>query len=192
MSVIPTYLLSLYLISYILLLSFGILVLRYLVPRDYLKHGKLSPIITFLQALLFFLFGGFPYLYLVKDWPAVHVSPIVHIIGMSLICIGLGFLFYGMIRLGIIRSLGRGAPHLIRTDLYRLSRNPQAIACGLYVVGFTILWPSWYALGWMVLYFLFINWMVLAEEEHLRKIHGQTYMEYYKLVPRYFSLTFCK
>jgi len=64
---------SLYLVSYILLLSLGFIIFRYLVRRDYLSRGKLSPVITFLQALLFFVYGGFPYLYLENDWPAIYV-----------------------------------------------------------------------------------------------------------------------
>ncbi len=176
---------SLYLFSYILLLSFGLIILRYLVRRDYLKHGKLSPFITFLQALLFFVYGGFPYLYLEKDWPAVSVSLFIHVAGVLLVFIGLAFLFFGMFRLGVIRSMGRGTPQLEQSGIYGVSRNPQAIACGLYVIGFLMLWPSWYAVGWAFLYFVLIHMMVLTEEEHLRQIHGRKYQEYCEKVPRY-------
>jgi len=178
----------LYLFSYILLLSFGFIVLRRLVPRDYKKHGKLSPFIAFLQALLFFLYGGFPMLYLEKDWPAVSVSLFIHISGVSLLFIGLAFLLYGMLRLGVDRSIGRGKPQLERSGVYAISRNPQAIACGLYVIGFFILWPSWYALGWFFLYFVLIHMMVLSEEEHLRRKYGREYGEFCEKVPRYLGL----
>jgi len=30
--------------------------------------------------------------------------------------------------------------------------------------------------------------MVISEEEHLLKIHGEAYAEYYKRVPRYLNL----
>ena len=138
----------LFFISYVFLLSFGWLILRYFVPRDYLKYGKLSPFVTFLQALLFFVYGGFPSLYLYNDWPAVSVSPLVHFAGLLLIFTGLTFLLYGMFRLGIVRSMGRGTTQLEQSGIYNVSRNPQAIACGLYVIGFFLLWPSWYAVGW--------------------------------------------
>lgn len=176
---------SLYLLSYILLLAFGLTVLRYLVPRDYLKRGKLSPFITFLQALLFFVYGGFPYLYLPRDWPAVSVSRFIHVTGVLLVVFGLAFLFYGMLRLGVLKSMGRGTPQLEQSGIYGISRNPQAIACGLYVIGFLMLWPSWYAVGWVFLYFVLIHMMVLTEEEHLRRIHGQKYQGYCDKVPRY-------
>ena len=64
---------SLYIISYLVFLIAGIIILRHLVRRDYLRRGKLSPLITFLQATLFFVYGGFPYLYLENDWPAIYV-----------------------------------------------------------------------------------------------------------------------
>ena len=80
---------SRYLLFYIALLSSGFFILRYLVRRDYLKRGRLSPIIAFLQAILFFMYGGFPYLYLDEDWPAVSVPFLIQIIGGLLVLIGL-------------------------------------------------------------------------------------------------------
>ena len=133
----------LYLIGYILVLAMGYCLFRFLVPRDYLKLGKLSPLFAFLQALLFFVYGGFPAIYLPKDWPAVSVPLFIYIPGAILILIGLFFLIIGMIRLGVQISVGRGTQELKISGIYRYSRNPQAIACGLYVMGFLLLWPSW-------------------------------------------------
>ena len=113
-----------YTVSYIFLLVSGFILLRYIVPRDYLKRGQLSPWIAFLQALYFFVYGGFPYLYLKKNWPAVAVPPFVHVVGVLLIFMGLAFLFYGMFRLGVVRSTGRGAPKLMQSGIYTFSRNP--------------------------------------------------------------------
>lgn len=179
---------SLYLVSYILLIVFSLIILRYLVPRDYIRRGKLSPFITLLQALLFFVYGGFPYLYLEKDWPVVSISPFIHVTGVFLVFIGLFFLLYGMFRLGLFRSIGRGIPQLEQSGIYGVSRNPQAIACGIYVIGFFMLWPSWYAIGWAFLYFVLIHMMVRTEEEHLGRIHGQKYQEYCEKVPRYLGV----
>ena len=176
---------TLYLISYLLLISGGFILLRYLVPRDYLKHGKLSPFITFLQAILFFIHGGFPTIYLDKTWPRVTVPILFHAVGVSLVFIGLGILIYGMIRLGVFRSLGRGKAQLIKSGLYRITRNPQGIACGIYVIGFFTLWPSWYAAWWALLYVILIHLMILSEEQHLKRVYGQEYVRYCRDVPRY-------
>ena len=180
--------LSLYLIASILLFSFGFVTLRYLVPHSYLKHGKLSSPMVLLQTLLFFLYGGFPYIYLDRDWPGVSVSLIPHIIGVFLVFLGLGVLFDGMVQLGFTRFLGRGEPRLVHRGIYRSTRNPQAMACGAYVIGFLMLWPSWYALGWVMLYFVYIQMMVSAEEQHLRRVLGHEYDAYCSRVPRYIRM----
>ncbi len=176
---------AIYVLSCGLLLASGWIILRILVRRDYLRLGRLSPLTTFLQALLFFVYGGFPYIYLDKDWPAVHVGPPVHLAGMILLTVGLAFTLYGMFHLGVLRSMGRGAKRLERSGIYALSRNPQCLACALYVIGFAMLWPSWYAVGWAMLYFVLIHMMVLTEEEHLGQAHGQEYAAYCRQVPRY-------
>lgn len=142
-----------------------------------------------LQALLFFVYGGFPYIYLDRSWPVVGVQPILRIVGLVLLFAGLGALFYGMVGLGLMRSLGGGEFRLVRSGVYRMTRNPQAIACGAYVIGFFVLWPSWYAAGWALLYFVLIHWMIGAEEDHLRRKYGQVYEDYCKRVPRYLGIS---
>ena len=176
----------LYLFAYVFLLCSGLIILRVIVRREYSNHGRLTLIPAILQAAVFFAFGGFPALYLSDDWPVVNVSQCQQILGNILLLNGLGLLFYGMVFLGILRSIGQGEPELKQTGLYRITRNPQALACGFYVVGFTLLWPSWYAVGWSVLYVILIHAMILTEEEHLHRIHGTNYESYCQKVPRYF------
>jgi protein-S-isoprenylcysteine O-methyltransferase Ste14 len=178
-------LLNLYLLFLSFLLIAGLVVLRIIARRSYRASGRLSPLVSLIQALFFFVYGGFPALYLQEDWPAVHVNTWLHAVGLSFIIVGLGLLFYGMLHLGFDRSIGRGSQALERRGLYRYSRNPQALACGVYVAGFTFLWPSGYALGWALLYPVLIHSMVLTEEEHLLRLYGQDYADYCWHVPRY-------
>jgi protein-S-isoprenylcysteine O-methyltransferase Ste14 len=150
-----------------------------------MRKGELSAAVAMLQSLLFFAYGGFPVLYLEQDWPAVHVSTALRLGGGMALVVGMASLLTGMIRLGIARSMGRGSPQLETAGLYRISRNPQAVACGLYVLGFFLMWPSWFAAGWALLYLPLIHRMVLCEEAHLARLHGQAYREYCARVPRY-------
>ena len=180
--------LIIFFLAYCLLLIFGIVILRVVVRRDYLSRGRLSVPVSMLQAVLFFTYGGFPYLYLPRDWPAVHVPTIVHILGITFIIIGLAGLFYGMIKLGIFRSMGHSETKLQRSGIYSKTRNPQALACGLYVIGFTILWPSWQALAWAILYPILIHMMIITEEQYLLKIYGKEYLDYCQEVPRYLDI----
>jgi protein-S-isoprenylcysteine O-methyltransferase Ste14 len=174
--------------SAIALLAVAIMLFRSPVREDYRAMGRLSPFTAALQALLFFIYGGFPYLYVPDDWPAVHVNLVVRILGLAGIVLGLSALLIGMIQLGIRRSLGRRLDDMNQAGLYAISRNPQAVACGLYVIGFAILWPSLYALAWALLYVPIIHMMILTEEEHLRVAYGKKYERYLARVPRYLGL----
>ncbi|HEY68970.1 MAG TPA: hypothetical protein G4O08_00115 [Anaerolineae bacterium] len=177
--------LSTYLVSYLLLILAGLFVFRFLVRRDYRRRGRLSVWVTFLQSLLFFTYGGFPAIYMPREWPEIHVGWFLHGLGLFLLTAGLFFLLLWMIRLGVLTSLGRGSGHLETGGVYRYTRNPQALACGLFVLGFALLWPSWFALGWILLYGFLIHLMVLAEEEHLARQFGEDYLTYCSGVPRY-------
>jgi protein-S-isoprenylcysteine O-methyltransferase Ste14 len=182
--------LTTYLVSYAILLSIGLIILRFMARYDYRRRGRLSIITAVLQASIWFMYGGFPIFYLPEDWPTVYDNLLVHILGLAAIIIGLGFLFYAMFWLGLPRSLGRGKKALEQNGFYRKSRNPQVLACALYIIGFTMLWPSWYALGWAILYFVLVQTMIITEEEHLLQVHGEQYADYCQKVPRY--LTFPK
>ena len=176
---------TIYLLSILLLIGFSIVVLRVIVRRDYLRRGHLSIASAALQALVFFLFGGFPAIYLSGDWPISHVILVLRIIGVTSVTIGLGIMFVSILRLGFLRYLGMQSVVLKKTSVYRLTRNPQVLGCLLYVIGFTILWPSLYALGWGLSLTAILHVMVLTEEEHLHNTYGQAYEGYSRNVPRY-------
>jgi protein-S-isoprenylcysteine O-methyltransferase Ste14 len=174
-----------YLFSISLLLMAAVLILRVFVRGDYQRIGRLSFIVATIQALLFFVYGGLPYIYLPDDWPVSQVNLVLQILGLLFITIGLAIVLFGIFRLGILRSFGLQTGVLKTTGFYRLSRNPQVLGCALYVIGFVILWPSWYALGWGLVFVPIIHLMVLTEEEHLLNIHGNEYLRYCNRVPRY-------
>ena len=177
-----------YIIIYFLFLVFGWFVLRVLVRRDYMMRERLSIPVSILQTLLFFIYGGFPYLYISHDWPKVYVSSTLHFIGMVFIIVGLSSLAYGMLKLGLLPSIGSTSDELERIGIYDISRNPQALACSFYVVGFSMLWPSWYAISWVLLYVVLIHIMIITEEEHLLHLYGASYEEYCYEVPRYIGV----
>jgi protein-S-isoprenylcysteine O-methyltransferase Ste14 len=177
--------LCIYLLGCLLLIIAGTFVFRFLVRRDYQRRGRLGVWVAFLQSLLFFIYGGFPAIYLSRDWPDVHVGWFLHGFGLLLLTAGLLFLLLWVIKLGLLTSLGRGRGRLETEGIYRYTRNPQALACGLFVLGFSLLWPSWFALGWILLYGFLIHLMVLAEEEHLTRQFGEDYLAYCSRVPRY-------
>ena len=174
-----------YLLSAGIVLSAAIFIFRVVVRRDYLQKGKLTPVSVFLETVIFFILGGFPYLYVPREWPAVKLELCLEIMGLAILAAGLVLMLTGMGQLGARRIFGQGSNKLEQRGLYSLSRNPQILGCWLYVVGFTALWPSWYALGWACLFWLVTHIMVLTEEEYLHSVFGEEFRKYCKNVPRY-------
>jgi protein-S-isoprenylcysteine O-methyltransferase Ste14 len=180
--------LAIYLSSAVLLLLGAIFVFRIQVRRDYLQRGKLRPISVIMEILIFFLLGGFPYVYGIQGWPEVKVGLTLEIFGWVLLGAGLLVIIIGMMQLGLRRIFGQGSQNLKQNGLYSCSRNPQILGCWLYVIGFSVQWPSWYTLGWAFLFGIVTHMMVLTEEEYLEKVFGEEYSAYREAVPRYIKL----
>jgi protein-S-isoprenylcysteine O-methyltransferase Ste14 len=177
--------LAIYLLSLFLLTGISLIILRLIVRRDYLSRGCLSTPSAVFQALVFFVYGGFPSIYIPNTWPVSQVTLYLRIIGLVSLSMGLVIIFIGIYRLGLFRSLGLHTGVLNESSQYRFTRNPQVLGCVLYVIGFVTLWPSWFALGWGTSLVVILHVMVLTEEEHLRNAYGMNYEQYYKKVPRY-------
>jgi protein-S-isoprenylcysteine O-methyltransferase Ste14 len=84
-------------------------------------------------------------------------------------------MFIGIASLGLQRFLGLGSRRLRQSGIYRVGRNPQIVGFFLAVVGFAVMWPSWYALGWVILFGAVFHMMVLTEEEYLLHMHAEEY-----------------
>ncbi|MFQ5627383.1 MAG: methyltransferase family protein [bacterium] len=175
----------LYLVSAIILLVAAVVIFRILFWRDYQQKGQLSPLSTLLGSLIWFCWGGFPMIYGPKDWPEVHVWAFFGFIGKVALWGGLAIVVLGIAQLGLVKAFGQQQSELKQTGFYRFSRNPQIVSCALYGIGFAILWPSLYALGWLLLFVPLAHIMVLVEEEHLRRKYGDAYWRYCERVPRY-------
>ncbi len=176
---------SVYLLLAFLLLSAAFIIFRLFVRRDYWQHGQLTLFSSLLELLIFCLWGVFTWLDLPPDWPPADTSPILRVLGWGLIIAGLAVLLIMIAGFGLRRALGLEVNGLKQSGPYRLSRNPQIVACTLAVVGYAILWRSWHTLGWVLLYTAIAHMMVLTEEEHLRNVYGETYIRYCARVPRY-------
>jgi protein-S-isoprenylcysteine O-methyltransferase Ste14 len=172
------------------LLVSGYLVFRILVRRDYLRLGRLSPLVSFLELVVWLLLVIYPNFYNPADWWWVWFAKtptnlLQKTLGSLLVLVGMGLAVTAMTKLGIGKTLGHQVAGLQISGLYRFCRNPQLVGGGLAVLGIAVLWPSVYALGWMLAYGLIGHWMVRAEEEHLHKVHGSAYAQYTRQVPRY-------
>lgn len=178
------------LIASLLLLTVAYVVLRRIVRNEYRRRGRLSPFTSLLQLLVFLGYFFFPYLYNPPGWDlfwrsGASTRPALHVIGLALICLGFVVAFGTMFWFGIKKAFGVAVDGITKQGPYRFSRNPQVLGGYLLVIGVFVQWPSFYALGWVLMYALMMHWMVLTEEEHLLRVFGQEYVDYCSETPRY-------
>jgi protein-S-isoprenylcysteine O-methyltransferase Ste14 len=179
-----------YLILAPLLLLLAYLVFRRIVRRDYKGRGRLSPVSSLLQLLVFLGYFCLPYLYNPPGWelfwrPGASTDPALYVIGLLLICLGFLVAFGTMFWFGMARAFGVRVDGITKAGPYKVSRNPQVLGGYLLVLGVFVQWPSLYALGWLFMYALIMHWMIVSEEEHLLRAFGAEYEAYCLETPRY-------
>jgi protein-S-isoprenylcysteine O-methyltransferase Ste14 len=181
---------GIYILFFSLLLLAAYVVFRHLVRRVYLKEGRLTWLSTSLQLIIIGGVIAFPYLFYPPEWPwfwrlegdarsGLHITGMIVIVSGFLVAIGT------MVWFGLRRAFGFEVKDLVRNGPYRFTRNPQILGGYLLVGGTVMQWPSWYGLGWILLYGLIGHWMILTEEEHLRSRFGEEYERYCGDTPRY-------
>ncbi len=166
------------------------LVFRRVGRRSYERHGRLTRTAAFLQFLVILGVIAFPFIYNPKQWQGFWIldTPAGRAwatAGFVVILLGFIVAFGTMAWFGLSRAFGLGVPGLVRGGPYRWSRNPQLVGGYLLVIGSSLQWPSLYALGWIVLWGIVTHWMILTEEEHLRRQFGEEYVRFCREVPRY-------
>jgi protein-S-isoprenylcysteine O-methyltransferase Ste14 len=166
-------------------------IFRVIVRKDYLRGGSLSLLSTGLEFLIFAVHANLPYLYLQTPWPLFPPLPsgqLQIILGLTVVAVGLLTTLAVMAQLSYRTTLGNLPAELRRTGLYRWSRNPQLLSYGLMLGGCVILYPSWQAIAWLVLYGAIALLMVQTEEEHLHNLFGAEFEDYCRQTPRFFPL----
>jgi len=179
-----------YIISISLMGVCSFVIFRIAVRQGYASEQHLSPVPFFLQMLIWGLFFAFPCIYNPIKWAwsrsqASSGFTVLNIAGWTCVVVGLALLLVALGRLGLPRSLGVKSRQLETSGLYRVSRNPQILGGALLIVGYFFLWPSWYAVGWLVLFSFTGHMMISTEEEYLRCAYRKDYEEYCKQAPRY-------
>lgn len=164
---------------------------RVVVRREYLQRGSLSFRSVSLEFLIFAFHANLPYLYLDTPWPLFPPLPKSRfqlILGLAGVALGLLATLVIMARLGCRTTLGSQPDQICQSGPYRWSRNPQLLSYGLMLAGCVVLYPSWQAAAWLLLYGAIARWMVQTEEEHLRALFGEEFDEYCRQTPRFLPL----
>lgn len=134
----------------------GYLAFRVMARADYKRQGRLSSVCGLLELVIRLGYIAVAWVFNPPCWVNPWVCPAwspeaIAAVARVLIAGGALLGFGSMAWLGIGRSFGRPAAVLHTSGPYRLSRNPQILGGTLMVVGVGWLWPSAYALGWVVL-----------------------------------------
>ncbi|MCK9357295.1 MAG: hypothetical protein M0R22_09180 [Dehalococcoidia bacterium] len=170
-----------------LVLIVGALVFRR-AGQDYARYGKLTKATSTLQVLVFVLHGASSLLLLDSRFSTIDTGSPVFGLAALLIIGGLVLLATTLKSVGVNKAVGQESSELTCSGMYRRSRNPQVLFYGIAVIGYTLLWPSWSGIVWVVLYAILAQVMVKTEETHLKRAYGAGYVEYCEHTPRYIDL----
>lgn len=156
-----------------------------LAARDYRRSGRVSPGVSVSQLLVFVLVCPvMGYLGGLAPWPRPRGNLLVYWSAITLACAAFLVCLGGMAYLGWRRTFGL-ATALEQRGLYRHSRNPQIAFGALAMAGFGLASFSWNGLVFALLFPAVAHAMVRAEEEHLRRVCGESYLRYCERTPRY-------
>jgi protein-S-isoprenylcysteine O-methyltransferase Ste14 len=177
-----------YILAFALAASGIVLILRFPVRRDYLELGRLRPVTILLQYGMTLIWVAFGWLNMPRSWPDISVGLPLRIPGFVLAAAGLLLFLAAFLDLGAGRSHGLHRDGVHETGLYGVTRNPQIVGFGTFMLGFTLLWPTWRMVGVLALLGILSHTMVLTEEEFLEREAGDEYRAFFRRVPRYLRL----
>jgi len=149
---------------------------------EYRKRGKLTLLGLFLLCAMLFA----PNLLLEYatryEMPATSLDYFGVVIGI----VGLAICLIGIIHFGSISKVLCVDPgNLTVSGPYRWSRNPQYVGWVLFLLGFALNdWSLW-CLAALLVVAISLHLLVLIEEEHLRRVFGDRYIEFCSKTPRY-------
>jgi len=178
-----------YLMLQLILITCSFFYYNNYIKNVYLKNGKLTLFAGFSQLAVFTIHAFLLYLpyYLYTNWPKIEVGAISYIIGIIVLLISISIMVLGIVTLGpFMRMMGVNSSDLTVRGIYKFSRNPQIVGYALLLLGFGVLWPSWYIFAGLISYVFIGHRMILTEELHLENLFADKYISYCNKTPRYF------
>ncbi len=170
-------------LTYLLALTLPVAATALLYARyEYRKRGKL----TFLGLALLCAMLFVPNL--VIEFATTYAMPTTLLDGMGVMVgiVGIVLCLRGVIAFrSLPKVLCLDPGELAEAGPYRWSRNPQYVGWFLFLLGFALNdWSIW-CLGALLVVLISLHFLVLIEEEHLRRIFGSQYVEFCRRTPRY-------
>jgi protein-S-isoprenylcysteine O-methyltransferase Ste14 len=149
---------------------------------EYRKRGRLTLV------GLFFLCGMFLMQNLVLEYATTYEIPstLVDYIGVFVAVAGIILCLAGIILFrSVPKMMCQDVGALTESGIYHWSRNPQYVGYLLFLLGFALTdWSIW-CLAALLVVAISLHLLVLIEEEHLRRVFGEQYIDFCHRVPRY-------
>jgi len=149
---------------------------------EYRKRGKLTLIgLLLLSAMLFMpnLVLEYATSYEMPNDALDYIGVLVGLAGLALCLISVTFFR------SVSKVLCINAGKLTTSGPYRWGRNPQYVGWFLFLLGFALNdWSLW-CLAALLVVAISLHLLVLVEEEHLRRVFGEQYVEFCRKIPRY-------
>lgn len=110
------------------------------------------------------------------------VTPANDIVGAILVALGLALMIAAAAQMVLARTsvIPRRDPRaLVRTGIFRFSRNPIYLADAIVLAGLYLAWDALIALPLVAVFMITIKRrFILGEESRLSRVFGQEYMDY--------------
>ena len=166
----------------------GLLCLRQ-VRRDLRERQQLRVGTAFTVWAVYFAFTGAA---IWVSWQGILPLPLhpvfASIAGTALILFGVGFTAAGMLEFrSFARMSGRRQDRLVKSGVYRWSRNPQNVGWGFALLGIAIAGKSGLALVFALFFWTALRLYIPTEERHLARAYGEEWRDFRDSTPRFFG-----
>ena len=149
---------------------------------EYRKRGRLTLVGLFLLCGMLFMQN------LVLEFATSYELPstLVDYFGVFVAVAGITLCLAGVIPFrSVPKMMCQDVGALTESGIYRWSRNPQYVGYLLFLLGFALTdWSIW-CLATLLVAATSLHMLVLIEEEHLRRVFGEQYIDFCHKVPRY-------
>ena len=111
---------------------------------------------------------------------------------VGLIFVTVGFIFGILALIAMKNSWRVGIKYdqktdLVKTGIYRVSRNPYFLSYDILILGYILIFPSIILIVLFLALAVVFHKMILEEEKYLESVHGDNYLDYQKEVNRYLT-----